>query len=336
MKITPVLRKNPLFLFALLLIICCLQAQAQAPGQTVNLLVTVHDKHGKTVSNLSQEEFALTQDDRPQIIRSLAGQIDSPLRIGLLFETTIGEAGALDRERSASHDFLDQTIREDKDKALIIHFDHEVELLRDLTNSRDKLFNGLGALQTAGPGQSSEDSGESISRASGAVLYDAIYLASNELMKTQHHRKVLIVISDGVDQGSKETVGSAIESAQRTGSLVYTIFSRSEEPKPQVRGFGFPGRRGSSGPPDREMPHPDGRKVLEQISRETGGGFFEVSKKQSVAEIYKAIDEDLRNQYRLTYAPDQATDWTGFHKIVLTTKDQDLIVQAPQGFYAGD
>lgn len=312
------------------------QDRASSTTQPITLFVTVRDKHGKVVSSLMKDDFALTQDDRPQTIQSLAGQIDSPLRVGLLFETTIGEAGALDRERSASHDFLDQTLREDKDKAFIIHFDHEVELLRDLTNSRDRLFNGLGLLQTAGPGQSSEDSDESVFRASGAVLYDAIYLASNEVMKTQHDRKVLIVISGGVDQGSKETVGSAIESAQRTGSLVYPVFSKTEEPKPQGRGFGFPGRRGSSGPPNREMPHPDGRKVLEQISRETGGAFFEVSKKQSVAEIYKMIEEDLRNQYSLVYAPDQATNWKGFHKIVITTKDKDLIVQAPQGFYAGD
>ena len=319
---------------------------ASAP-ETMHFFVTVRDKHGKPVSSLSKDDFVLTQDDHPQTIQSLVKDSDLPLAIGLIFDTGMNQAGVLDRERSASHDFLDQTIRENKDKAFIIHFDHEVELLQDVTNSRDKLFNALGLLQAARPqfdnSSDSDDSGESQRGGRhGSVLYDAIYLACDELMKTQRDRKVLVVMSDGVDHNSKETEGSAVESAQRTATPVYNAFSKGEETAPgEHHGFGFPRGGGMGRPPGGgQRPAPeespaDAKKILEQISKQTGGGFFEISKKDSFDQAYHTIEDDLRHQYEITYTPEHSGDWSGFHKIALTTKQKDLVVQAPAGFYAG-
>jgi VWFA-related protein len=321
------------------------QTSATNQPEVIRLFATVRDKHGKIVSDLTKDDFVLNQDDHQQTIQSFAKETDAPLSLGLLVETSRVEAGELDRERSASHGFLDQILRENQDKAFIIHFDREVELLQDLTSSRDKLFNALGLLQTVRSDQESgDDSGAPEERRNGHgrsnLLYDALYLASNELMKPQHERKVLIVMSDGVDRDSKETVGSAIESAQRTGTLVYTVLSRGEEAPSGGRGFGFPGAGGGMGRHGgRRYPQeqrPDGKKILEQISKETGGAFFEVSKKESLDQIYSAIQEDLRHQYSLSYTPDKSDSWAGHHKILLTTKQKDLIVQATQGFYAGN
>ncbi len=287
----------------------------------------------------------LSQDDHPQTIQSLVNDTDLPLTLGLIFDTAINQAGVLDRERSASHDFLDQTLRDNRDKAFIIHFDHEVELLQDVTNSRDKLFNALGLLQSERPqlndaGASGEpDESQTRHRGDNNVLYDAIYLACDELMKAQHNRKVLIVMSDGIDRHSKETVGGAIESAQRSGTLVYNAQSKDQQPSSEHRGFGFPGgggmgRRGGTPRPAPEETRVDGKKILEQISRETGGGFFEISNKQSMDQIYHTIEDDLRHQYEITYTPQKSGDWSGHHKISLTTKQKDLVIQAAQGFYA--
>jgi VWFA-related protein len=338
-----------LFFFLIVSATPSVQSQSQNPtgstgqAEVINLFVTVRDKHGKIAPNLTKDDFVLTQDDHPQTIQSVVREADLPLTIGLVFQTSMTQAGALDRERSASHDFLDQMLRENKDKAFIIHFDHEVELLQDLTSSRDKLFNALGLLQATRSDQSGgSNSGGPEEKRHGHsnVLYDAIYLASNELMKTQHDRKVLIVMSDGVDRHSKETVGSAIESAQRTDTLVYTALSKDEQPESQG-GFGFPGSGGGMGRHGGGRRYPqetpaDGKKILEQISKETGGGFFEVSKKQPLDQIYGAVQEDLRHQYNLSYMPDKSGDWSGYHKILLTTKQKDLVVQARQGFYAGN
>lgn len=349
MNLTSVLLEVPLFLYLPVVPAILAQSQKQtastAQPEVVELFATVRDKHGKIVSNLTKNDFVLTQDDHPQTIQSFAKDTDLPLTVGLVFDTAMNQHGALDRERSASHDFLDQVLRENKDKALIIHFDQEVELLQDVTNSRDKLFNALGLLQTARPVQDESGSGDAGERRSGRghanVLYDAIYLACSELMKTQHDRKVLVVMSDGIDRHSKETVGSAIESAQRTDTLVYTAQSKDEQPASEGRGFGFPGGGGMGrrGGGTRRYPQEtpvDGKKILAQISKETGGGYFEISKKQPLSQIYSTIQEDLRHQYSIAFTLDKSGDWSGYHKIVLTTQQKDLVVHARGGFYAGD
>jgi VWFA-related protein len=172
------------------------------------------------------------------------------------------------------------------------------------------------------------------------LLYDAVYLASNELMKKQQGRKALIVLSDGVDRGSKETLASAVEAAQRADTLVYSILFADEEGYGGgyggrgMGGMGGMGRRGGGRGRYPQQTRPDGKKILEQISKQTGGRLFEVSKKQPIEQIYNHIQEELRNQYNLGYTPDRAEVGAGYHKIRLTTKQKDLIVQARDGYYA--
>ena len=160
-------------------------------------------------------------------------------------------------------------------------------------------------------------------RGGGTVLYDAVLLASNELMRKQTGRKALILLTDGVDTGSKVSLFSAVEAAQRADTLVCSILF--EDPEAYGGGFGM-GRMGRGG-----MNMPNGKKVLEQISRETGGRFFEVSKKQTLAKVYDEVDEDLRHQYSLGYSPDRAEG--GYHKIHLATKQKGLTVQTREGYY---
>src|SRR5208337_849942 len=259
--------------------------------KVVNVLATVRNKQGEIVRNLTKDDFMLEEDDRPQTIGYFARETDLPLTLGLLVDTSMSQRLVLDQERSASSTFLDQVLRVNKDMAFVIHFDREVELLQDLTSSRQKLQSALALLQTP---QRSQEGGSNSPGSSpgsgrrggwgggGTMLYDAVYLASNELMKKQQGRKALIVLSDGVDRGSKETLASAVEAAQRADTLVYSILFTSEQPYGGGyggRGMGGMGRRG--GGPGRypQQARPDGKKILEQISKQTGGRLFEVSKK---------------------------------------------------------
>ena len=172
----------------------------------------------------------------------------------------------------------------------------------------------------------------------GTLLYDAVYLASNELMGKQQGRKALIVLSDGVDRGSKETLASAVAAAQRANTLVYSILFADEHPYGGGyggRGMGGMGRHGGGGPGRYpQQVRPDGKKVLDQISKQTGGRLFEVSKKLPIEQIYSQIQDELRNQYNLGYTPDRTDATAGYHKIHLTTKQKDLIVQARDGYYS--
>jgi VWFA-related protein len=166
------------------------------------------------------------------------------------------------------------------------------------------------------------------------LLYDAIYLASDALMSRRQGRKALIVLSDGVDHGSKETLTNAIETAQRADTVVYSILFKDDEENGNRGGFSMGqrggGRRGGRFPQEER---PDAKKILQQISKATGGRLYEVSKKETVDKIYSEIEEDLRNQYNLAYTPEK-NEGPGYHKIVLTTKQKDLVVQARDGYYA--
>jgi VWFA-related protein len=313
-----------------------------ADVKVVNVLATVRDKKGQIVQNLTKDDFTLEEDGRPQTIRYFSRETDLPLTLGLLIDTSMSQRRVLGQERTASYRFLDQVLREDKDKAFVIHFDREVELLEDLTSSRKKLEAALTSLDTPEPQQRGGGGGRYPGggrRGGGTMLYDAVLLASDEVMKKQHGRKALIVLSDGVDTGSKVSLTSAIESAQRADVLVYSILFADEQGYGQGRGGfggGGMGRRGGGGyPPRSRYPQnrPDGKKILQQISKETGGSFFEVSKKLPVEQIYSRLEEELRNQYSLGYTPENPSQ--GFRKISMTVKQKGLLVQARDGYYAG-
>ncbi|HTT22146.1 MAG TPA: VWA domain-containing protein [Candidatus Sulfotelmatobacter sp.] len=316
----------------------------------VNVLATVRDKHGKIVNDLTKDDFSLAEDGRPQSIHYFSRETDLPLTLGLLVDTSLSQRRVLDQERSASHSFLDQMVRADRDKAFIIHFDREVELLQDLTSSHQKLEEALGALRTPeytqtgsnGGGGNWPGGGHGGHHGGGTMLYDAVFLASDELMRKQEGRKALVLLTDGVDTGSKENLDAAIESAQRANTLVYSILFKDNEAYGRSGGFarptiGFPGGGGHRGGGQRypTQPRPDGKKILERISRETGGRFFEVSNKKPIDQIYSEITEELRNQYNLGYTPDrEASNNSSYHKIQLTAKQKDLTVQARDGYYA--
>jgi len=335
--------------------------------KTVSVPVTVHDKHGKIISNLTKEDFVVEEDGRRQTVNYFAREKDLPLRLGLLVDTSLSQRRVLEEERSASYSFLDHMLRENKDFAFVIHFDREVELLEDFTGSRPKLQAALQSLQTpqvdanSGGGQSGGGGGQGggvggggiggggiggrrgggggggrgSGHGGGTLLYDAVYLAGDDLMSKQQGRKALIILSDGVDHGSKVGITTAIETAQRADTVVYSILFKDDEgyggrSSMQMGPFGT-GRRGGGRPQEARV---DGKKILEQISKETGGKMFEVSKKETVEKIYAQIEEELRNQYSLGYTPDKNTG-AGYHKLHVTTKQQELVVQARDGYYSG-
>ena len=336
MKIQPSLRPTLFLLAVSLAALPCLRDSlaAQQPSTTkpmttikvqareVLLPVTVIDKHGALVTNLTAKDFTLTEDGRPQVIKSFTTQSNLPFRLGLLVDTSRSVYSAIDSERKAAEKFVAQMLPADPkvgapgDQAFLIHFDREVELLEDFTNSRDKLDHEIDAMtptsrehnsqgpETSGDDHSSGDHGGGHS--GGTQLYDAIYLASDELMKPKDGRKALVVFSDGVDSGSKETLNDAIDAADRAGIEVFTIYFKGEEDR---GGNGFPGSGGHHGgiggggypgggggwpggggggrhPGGTNAPQLDGKKIMQEIAARTGGQYFEAKKKDNLEDIY--------------------------------------------------
>src|SRR5262245_55718971 len=166
--------------------------------KVVNVLVSVRDKDGRIVSNLTRNDFLLEEDGREQNIQYFATENNLPLTVGLLVDTSFSQRRVLDEERSASYRFLEKVLDQKTDRAFVVHFDSEVELLQDLTSSHKRLESALGSLTTPEPrswggqrypGQGPRRRGRMV----GTALYDAILLASDELMKKQSGRKAIVL-----------------------------------------------------------------------------------------------------------------------------------------------
>jgi VWFA-related protein len=322
----------------------------------VTLPVTVRDKKGKIVRDLTKDDFDLEEDGKPQSIRYFSQETNLPLTVGLLVDTSMSERDNMDRERSASRSFLDQMITRSADRAFVIHFDREVELLQDLTSDHAKLEKAVGLIDTQpsveNTPSSDQGSGQPrTKRGAGTLLYDAIFLACDEIAKKQKGRKAIVVLTDGEDRGSQETLNSAIESAQKAETVVYTIYIGGHEDHDYGNnpgmgrhggmgggypGGGYPGGGypGGSRYPRQQENHPDGKKILQEIAQQTGGRFFEAKKKESVDDDYAQIAEELRTQFMLGYTPPK-DQTTGYHSIHLTAKKKDLAVQTRAGYYSG-
>jgi len=375
-----------MFLVPLTCLAMLAQQEHQEPATTikkdvnvVSVLATVRNKKGQIINTLNKEDFTLEVDGHPQTIRYFSRVTNLPLTLGLLVDTSLSQRRLLDKERTASYTFLNDLLDQTRDKAFVVHFDFDVELLQDLTSSRPKLEMALQKLETpearqmqtgggSDPGQGQSHSG------GGTKLYDAVFLASDEITSKQQGRKALIILSDGVDQGSRTSLSRAIEAAQRADTLVYTILFADPDAYNNVagnpggrHGGGFPGggypgggRYPGGGYPGGGYPgggypgggrgggnpggggggrgshsHADGKQVMEQLAQQTGGRFFEVSKKESIDDIYKTIGEELRNQYSLGFTPEKADAESGYHKIVVATTQKDMTVQARDGYYSG-
>jgi len=339
-------------------------------ARLVNIPVVVHDKKGALVQNLTKDNFILQIDGHVQTIRYFNVDKDLPLTLGLLVDVSESQRGVIDEERSASSAFLDDMLKTDNDKAFVVQFAHQTDLLQDVTNSKPKLREGLKQIDSpsfggGGPGNGGNDPDQDpngsgngrMGRSAGTTLYDALFLSSDELMAKQKGRKAVVILSDGGDRGSKETLASSIEAAQRADTIVYAIYFQgrggpdNRNPN-QNQGGGFPGggRRGGypgggggypggrGGQQPSSAPRVDGKKILQRMADETGGRLFEVSKKETVADIYKQIGDELRAQYRLGYTPDEKTASDGYHQIDLSfTKGspKDLFIQTRDGYYAG-
>jgi VWFA-related protein len=350
-------------------------------AREVLLPVTVRDKKGALVPNLTAADFTLAEDGRPQVIKSFSRESNLPFLVGLLVDTSRSVSSAMENERKAGGKFVDLMLPADPkaakagDQAFLIHFDREVELLQDFTNSRDKLHGEIDRMgpttternSSNGP-ETTGDDRQSRNRGGGTQLYDAIFLAADEEMKPKDGRKALVVFSDGEDRGSKENMNDAIDAADHANVAVYTVYFKGEQERQSGGGFpGNGGRRGGGGWPGGGGGYPgggggypgggggypggggggrrgggdtkpavDGKKVMEEIATRTGGKYFEAKKKDNLEDIYNSIAEELRGQYLLSYTPDKPDADEEFHKVALKAKNADLTVTTREGYYTGD
>ena len=277
--------------------------------KVVNLLAVIRTKKGEIIRDLSKDDFSILEDGKPQTIQYFARQSDLPLTLGIMVDTSMSQGRVLEKERAASFRFLDQVLRDGKDQVFIMQFDVSVQIRQALTASFAKLNDALSYVDLPSRAVLS------IPTNRGTVMYDAILKASQDVLKNQQGRKALILLTDGVDIGSDATLTDAVDAAQRADTVIYSILYSDT---------GYYG----------VFEGPGGANALRRLARETGGRFFEVSKKLTIEQIYAVIEDELRSEYSLGYVSNVPVRISEFRTIQLSLKEKGLQVQARDRYWA--
>lgn len=279
----------------------------------VNLYLSVRDKEG-FITNLRKDDCQVLEDKVPQTIKNFTQEKNLPLTIGILLDTSGSQQNVLPLEQQSGATFLRQVLKP-KDEAFLISFDINVNLLADYTNRASELKRAMdkATINTGAGTGSITGNGEP----RGTLLYDAVYLAANDKLRSEAGRKILILLTDGGDQGSQETLKTATEAAQKANAIVYVIL---------IADHGFYG--GGWNLAD------SGARDMEKLASDTGGRVINVGNSGTKLEdAFQQIQDELRTQYLVSYTPTNKKADGTYRKLDVTC-GKNMKVQARKGYYA--
>ncbi len=287
----------------------------------VNVLCSVRNKGNGLVGNLEKSDFKVLEDGKEMEIKYFTRETDLPLTIGMLVDTSKSQENLIEPESRAAYEFFKVVLRK-KDMAFLMQFGAEAELLQDSTNSAKMLQDGLRQLRLSVPvGGLHPGPVPTAQNQAGTILFDAVYLAANEKLKGEVGRKVMVIITDGDDTGSKTPRDRATEAAQKADTIIY--FIDYEDPRYHGGGFGtFTIGRNT------------GNADMSKMSSETGGRVYRVDRKNTLDDIFKELQEEMRSQYSIGYTSPHPQKDGSYHKIEIRTSNKDYKVQARKGYYS--
>jgi VWFA-related protein len=279
----------------------------------VNVYAIAEGRQGQLIRNLKKDDFVLSEDATPQKIEYFSQETNAALSLGVAIDTSVSQAHLLGTEQEAAKKFL-RSVLQSGDQAFVMNFDVDVKLLKDFTNEATELARAIDSAEINETGKSilQEDAAGSTG---GTHLYDAVYLASNELMKARFGRKVLVLVTDGEDQGSKINLQESIESAEKADVIVYSIVVSDPE---------FYSLMGGTY-------HGDAR--VRKLARETGGRAIRVRTIERIGQAFEQIARELRSQYLLGYSPSNVRHDGSFRRIHVKVRGRNYIVRTRTGYY---
>jgi VWFA-related protein len=291
----------------------CAFAQSPAPidvqesikvdVDVVNVLCTIRDRKGVLVKDLDQQNFEIREDGKPQQVRYFARETDLPLTIGLLVDVSGSVRRLVQAEKNTAERFLEQVLRP-QDQALLVGFSSTVVLWRDFTDSPSLLLATLEKLHAVPFRGVPKDGGP----APCTLLYDAVHSTANDKFQGVPGRKAMLVISDGTDIGSRQTIEGAIRAVQSANTIVYGICYRN--------------------------PRDSGCSYLQTLAEPTGGRMFPVTPETPLSAIFQTIQEELRSQYSLGYVSTNTARDGSFRKLQVEVQPKGFKVEARKGYYA--
>jgi VWFA-related protein len=278
----------------------------------VSVLCSVRDTHGALVNYLKQDDFIVSEEGQPQVIRHFERETDLPLTMGLLVDTSNSQVRLIGEELHAATQFLEQVIRP-KDSVFLMSFDAQTKLVMDRSGSKEAIRAGLEKLREDAPVPKRGGTG----RPRGTLLYDAVYQAATERLGKIPGRKAIVLITDGADVNSKLTMSHAIDAAQKADTIVYSIYYVDEKAYSASEWEGRPGRN-----------------VLREMSAQTGGRFFHVDRKLPLRKVFDQIQAEMRSQYAFDFVSSDEKKDGMYRRLQVFLREPGLTAQARQGYYA--
>ncbi len=277
----------------------------------VNVVVTIGGKSSKAPLDLKPEDFEILEDGAPQEIANFARDADQPLKMVMLYDTSLSVAQRLNFERRASARFFERVMRP-QDRAAVFSVSTDVVVLQDFTNKVPLLIDATRQLKAQG----------------ATSLYDGIFLAAEHL-KDAEGRRVIITVSDGGDTTSNKGLLEALAQAQKSDAVIFAVFTGNLTPSQNLRDLAA-------------------ERALEALTRETGGEVLkpklpagwqpgEEADELSLKELDRAfanLAEQLRTQYVLGFFSTNEKRDGAFRKLNVRIKKPDYIARARTGYYA--
>jgi VWFA-related protein len=265
----------------------------------VNLLYTVTDRKGRFVTDLTKDDFEVIEGKKAQTIMEFNAESDLPLRLGILIDTSNSIRDRFKFEQEAASEFIKGVVHANQDKAMLVSFSEQAQLVSDLIGDTEKLDHAIRALRPGG----------------GTALYDAVYFACRDKLSQDQpkhkFRRAIVIVSDGDDNQSQYTRDQALEMAQKADVVLYSISTNISKVES------------------------DGDKVLKYYAAETGGKAFFPFKVEDLEQSFENIANELRHQYNISYRPEPMRTDGLFHAVDLKVKNRkDLVVHVRKGYYA--
>lgn len=287
---------------------------AAPPGQIriqvnlVNLFATVRDKHKAIVTGLKQDDFQVFEDGQLQEITNFSADSNLPITLGILVDTSGSETYMLSAEKEAASRFLGRVMRKG-DLAMVMSFDTDVDLLADFTEDRSRLDRAINRAQINAPGSNPiiAQGPFPTSGTGGTDFYDAVYLAAHDKLSDEAGRKAIVVLTDAEDTGSKLRLEDAIESAQRTDTVVHILLVAADG---------------------------GAQSIAKKLTDETGGRMIVVRSERNLEQAFDEISEELRSQYTIGYAPTNKAHDGSYRKIRIDMKNKEYSALTRRGYYA--
>lgn len=295
--------------------------------EVVNVLFTAQDKDRRLLTGLKQTDVRIFEDGKEQEISAFARQIDLPLSLAILIDTSISQHRTLPEEKAAAISFVEAVIRPAKDEVAVVSFTGESTLEQGMTNNLTRLrraidkvefvppagYIGGGVMAPGTPPISS--TGTQI--VGSTAIWDSIWITAEEVLgpAPEKTRRAIILLSDGYNTSGRKKLDESIQAAQRAEAVIYSI------------GIG-----------DNFYDGVD-KGALQKVSERTGGRAYFPKDESELRQAFKQIQEEMRSQYLIAYEPNNQLLDGSYRKIEIQLASPELTKQKVklthrQGYFA--